>query len=81
MDDIAIGLDSAVRAAATAVGATYVSMLEPNVIDPALLLPDGHVNNDGHRAIAQRVVDALADHSAPDREGEASPAPQLPTPD
>ena len=78
VDDIAIGLDAAVRDAATAVGATYISMLEPNVIDPAFLLPDGHVNNDGHRAIAQRVVDALANRGAPDRDQQASPAPPTP---
>jgi lysophospholipase L1-like esterase len=54
------GLDSAVHAAADSVGATYVSLLEPNVIDPAFVLADGgHVNDDGHAAIAARVEAAL----------------------
>jgi lysophospholipase L1-like esterase len=59
VDDIALAVDAEVRAAAGAVGAEYVSMLDPNVIDPAFLLPDGHVNNDGHRVFAERVVAAL----------------------
>jgi lysophospholipase L1-like esterase len=60
VDDVAIAFDAAIRTAASAVGAQYVGMLEPNVIDPAFLLPDGHVNNDGHRVIAERIVAALA---------------------
>ncbi len=61
VDDLAISFDAAVRSAASAVGAAYVSMLEPNVIDPAFLLPDGHVNNHGHHAIAERVVAVLSE--------------------
>ncbi|WJL94649.1 SGNH/GDSL hydrolase family protein [Microbacterium sp. ET2] len=59
VDDVARGLDAVVQEAAEAVGASYISMLEPNVIDPAFSLGDGHVGNDGHRAIADRVVEHL----------------------
>lgn len=59
VDDIAIRFDAIVREAAASVGATYVSLLDPYVIDPAFVLADGHVNNDGHRAIAERVVATL----------------------
>ena len=61
IDDIAWQVDAAVREAAASVGAVYISMLEPNVIDPAHALGDGHVGNAGHRAIADRIVSALAD--------------------
>jgi len=61
IDDVARQLDAAVREAAASVGAVYISMLEPNVIDPAHSLGDGHVGNDGHRAIADRIVSVLAD--------------------
>lgn len=59
VDDIAIRFDAIVREDAASVGATYVSLLDPYVIDPAFVLADGHVNNDGHRAIAERVVATL----------------------
>lgn len=59
IDDLVRALDDAVREAAETVGAQYISMLDPNVIDPAHALGDGHVGNDGHRAIADRVVDAF----------------------
>lgn len=62
VDEIAVALDAAVREGARSVGARYISLLEPNVINPAFLLPDGHVNNDGHRAIAERIVKALIEH-------------------
>lgn len=55
------GLDAAVRESASTVGAQYISLLDPNVIDPAWVTADGgHVNNDGHAAIAKRIADALA---------------------
>ncbi len=54
------GIDEAVRAAAEANGATYVSLIEPNVIDREWVTADGgHVNDDGHAAIAERVLAAL----------------------
>jgi len=54
------GLDRAVQDAAAAVSATYVSLIAPDVIDPANVLPDkAHVNNAGHAAIAERVIAAL----------------------
>ena len=50
-------LDGWVRAAADRVGAEYVSLLDPVVIQPEMVVPDGvHVNDAGHRAIADRVL-------------------------
>ncbi|WEO78042.1 SGNH/GDSL hydrolase family protein [Cryobacterium sp. SO2] len=50
-------LDEWVRAAAVQVDAEYVSLLAPAVIDPAMVAADGvHVNDAGHRAIADRVL-------------------------
>ncbi|GAA4690777.1 Lysophospholipase L1 [Promicromonospora umidemergens] len=50
-------LDSAVRAAAQEHGATYVSLLDPDVVRPGYVDPDGiHVNDEGYAAIASRVV-------------------------
>ena len=62
MDDSrAAELDSEVRAAAARVGATYVSLLEPNVLDPSMVASDGvSVNEAGHAAIAVRVKTALS---------------------
>lgn len=49
--------DQAVRRAAEAVGARYVSMLEPPVLGPDLLSADGvHPNDAGHAAIAARYL-------------------------
>lgn len=59
VDDAATRFDAIVREAAASVNGSYVSLLDPYVIDPAFVLADGHVNNDGHRAIAGRVVAAL----------------------
>ncbi|MFB0833930.1 SGNH/GDSL hydrolase family protein [Arthrobacter halodurans] len=59
-DDAARAIDAAVREAAAETGAEYVSLLEPNVLTPALVLPDGtHVGPEGHRAIAERIREAL----------------------
>ena len=61
IDTRAVDLDSAVRAAAARVGATYVSLLEPNVLDPSMVASDGvSVNEAGHAAIAVRVKTALS---------------------
>lgn len=58
--DAVLGLDKDVRDTAEAFGAQYVSLLDPPVIDPANILPDGaHVNNAGHTAISRRVQSAL----------------------
>lgn len=47
-----IGLDQAVQDAASTVKAKYVSLINPDVIDPATILPDkAHVNDAGHKAI------------------------------
>jgi lysophospholipase L1-like esterase len=65
VDDLARGLDHAVREAAASVDALYVSLLEPNVVDPAHHLGDGHVDNRGHRAIADRLVAAVRADAVP----------------
>lgn len=50
-------IDSAVRAAAEESDATYVSLLDPNVVRDKFVSKDGvHVTNQGHRAIANRVL-------------------------
>lgn len=55
-----IGLDAAVQKAAKAVGAKYVSLISPDVIKEEFVLSDGgHVNDAGHKAIADRVIGAL----------------------
>lgn len=55
-----VAIDATVQEAATAVGATYVSLLAPDVIEEGMLAADGgHVNDTGHQAIAERVLAAL----------------------
>ena len=56
------GLESVVERAAQDHGATYISLNRPTpVITPNMVLPDGaHVNDEGHRAIADRVLSALS---------------------
>lgn len=55
-----IGLDQAVQEAATSVKAKYVSLIDPNVIDPSMIIADkAHVNDAGHKAIADRVIAAI----------------------
>jgi lysophospholipase L1-like esterase len=58
-----IALDEAVRGAARDVGADYVSLISPTyVLRPDEFNPDGlHVNDEGHRAIADRVVSVLSE--------------------
>ncbi|WP_082110159.1 SGNH/GDSL hydrolase family protein [Demequina phytophila] len=52
--------NQAVRDAAEAVGAEYISLLEPRVLDESFDAGDGqHVNDDGHAAIAERVIQEL----------------------
>lgn len=55
-----IEFDQAVEEAAAAVGAKYVSLIEPNVIVPDMVVGDkAHVNDAGHKAIAERIVATL----------------------
>lgn len=57
---IALALDHEVREAATSVGAHYVSLLDPLTIQKDMVLPDGaHVNDAGHQAIAERVLEGV----------------------
>lgn len=50
-------MDAAVQAAAASVGAEYMSLLNPDVLDPSMDAGDGaHVSDVGHRAIADRVL-------------------------
>lgn len=58
--DAALGVDRDVRDTAETFGAQYVSLLDPPVIDPTNVLPDGeNVDNLGHSAISRRVQSAL----------------------
>lgn len=58
--DTVLGLDRDVRDTAEVFGAQYVSLLDPPVVDPATVLPDGeNVDNLGHSAISRRVQTAL----------------------
>jgi lysophospholipase L1-like esterase len=60
VDQTVLAIDAAVRDAAAAADATYVSLLEPDVLTPDMLLADQtHVDDRGHRAIADRVIAAL----------------------
>lgn len=55
-----VAFDTAVHTAANRIGATYVSLLEPNVIKPTFIATDGvHVNDAGHAAIAARVEQSI----------------------
>jgi lysophospholipase L1-like esterase len=54
-------LDSAVRAAAEKHEATYVSLLDPDVVPNRFVHPDGvHVNDKGYAAIARRVISQIS---------------------
>jgi lysophospholipase L1-like esterase len=60
VDQTVLAIDAAVRDAAAAADATYVSLLEPDVLTPDMVLADQtHVDDRGHRAIADRVIAAL----------------------
>lgn len=61
--DLIVELDAWVQAAAARVGADYVSLIDPVVIEEGMIGPDRvHVNEAGYRAIADRVLTvALAD--------------------
>ncbi|MFD6142570.1 SGNH/GDSL hydrolase family protein [Promicromonospora sp. NPDC060271] len=53
-------LDSAVRAAAAANEATYVSLLDPNIVQGGLVHADGvHTTDTGNARIAERVLATL----------------------
>lgn len=55
-----VAFDAAVQSAASSVGAGYVSLIDPDVVDPQMVKDDGsHVNDEGHAAIAERVILAL----------------------
>lgn len=57
-----VDMDAAVQKSSRAVGATYISLLKPrSVIEADMVLPDKtHVDDSGHRAIAQRVLQGLS---------------------
>lgn len=58
-------IDELVHAMADDYGVQYVNLLDPNPITPAMVLPDGaHVGDDGHAAIAERVVGTLSSTGA-----------------
>ena len=55
-----VEMDAAVQAAARRVHAHYVTLIRPDVIVPGMVLADGgHVDDDGHAAIAGRVLQAV----------------------
>lgn len=54
-------LDSAVRAAAEKHGATYVSLIDPDVVRDGYVHSDGvHVTDQGYAAIARRVISQIS---------------------
>ena len=54
-------LDSAVRAAAEKQEATYVSLLDPDVVLQRFVHEDGvHVTDQGYAAIAHRVISQIS---------------------
>ena len=68
-------LDSAVRAAAVETEATYVSLLDPNIVQGRLVHEDGiHTTDAGNAAIARQVVRALHGPAAEQQEEGARPA-------
>lgn len=55
-----VAFDEAIRSAANAAGAERISLITPPVIEESMVLSDGgHVNDDGHAAIADRVIAGL----------------------
>lgn len=52
--------DKAVQAAAARVGAQYISLIAPDVSSKEMLTDGVHVNDAGHKAIADRVIAALS---------------------
>lgn len=59
-NDLIVELDEWVQETATSVGADYVSLIDPVVIEPGMVTVDGvHVNDAGHRAIADRVLTGI----------------------
>ncbi|MGY4859563.1 SGNH/GDSL hydrolase family protein [Cryobacterium sp. AP23] len=53
-------IDEWVRAVAKTVDADYVSLIDPTLIDPDMIASDHvHVNDAGHQAIANRVLDTM----------------------
>lgn len=52
--------DQAVQAAAARVGAQYISLIDPDVSSKDMLTDGVHVNDAGHKAIADRVIAALS---------------------
>lgn len=61
VNDNVRAFDAAVQEAAAAVGAEYISMIDPDVIDRSMDAGDGgHVNDSGHTAIAERVIQNLS---------------------
>ncbi|WNM24914.1 GDSL-type esterase/lipase family protein [Demequina capsici] len=78
VQDWQVDFDQAVQDAAAAVGASYISLLDPQVLDdPSYTVEDGvHVDDAGHAAIARRVIESLTLMRAEPRETPAA-APAL----
>lgn len=55
-----LAIDGFVRSASAKMGATYVSLLSPNVIDPTMISSDGNIlDSTGQKAMATRVNSVL----------------------
>jgi lysophospholipase L1-like esterase len=59
--DEVVAMDAEVASAAASIGAEYVSLLDPDVLDPSMDSGDGgHVGDAGHLAIAERFLSVVA---------------------
>lgn len=55
------GMSAAVQRGAAGIAASFVSLIDPPVLSAALLAADGaHPNDEGHKAIADRVAAGIA---------------------
>jgi hypothetical protein len=56
--------DAAVQKAAASVGAQYISLIDPDILNESMAAPDGfHVDDAGHTAIAKTVERKLGPES------------------
>jgi hypothetical protein len=55
-----IRFDAAVQQAAASVGAHYISLIDPDVLDSGMATADGgHVDDSGHAAISEAILSQL----------------------
>jgi lysophospholipase L1-like esterase len=59
-----VKFDAAVQKAAASVGAQYISLIDPDILNESMAAPDGvHVDDAGHTAIAKAVESKLGPES------------------